>query len=1004
MRIVLGFVLWMCSQLLYAQERSVITAHNFKQSASSSLKGEPGSRKVAIVVGISGYSSERLNLQYASSDASFFTGYLRETRSYEDRNIFPLLDSAATASKIYSTVKNMIDELVAGDELVLYFAGHGDVQDDEAFFLAWDASDSRNYLGAGGVFDLTKLDLYVKKLATAKKVKVMLVMDACHSGFDLHKDGILKAQDNMMTGFDNSTKMLGCGANEFSYEADSVRHGLFTWYLVQGLMGLADVQSDNKISSKELGTWVKQRVSAATQGRQNPIISSPDSLAELVSVTPESRARALALIRSRQFGRELASRGAGDTANEKDDPGLQKYIDRYNAFLQLDQLYQGDSSSLGVIRQLHALQSPQAQSLIGSLQNHLAEILETRSQLVLNEFLMGKSEMPPSETFYTAGIQSGLADSLLPDGDPRKNADQVMAAFHKAFSYLRYERYEKYGEAEQLLRNALAIEDRAAYIYLTMSYLMSYQHKNDSAAYYAQRASSLIPTWSHAKNVLGNIYDDMGQSGKALEMHKAVLAADSNYVWSYNNIANAYLSMNSLKEAERYFNKALHMKLSANKSRLAHDWAISYGNLGVVYEKRGIFSKAEKYYLLADSVDGSYTQNLRNLGALYQNSSITLANDGKKAEYFLKKAVEKGPYEAANYYTLADYYKDNGLSEAELKKADSLYRVAIALNPFDEYPYARLGNLYLDKEMPDSAYQWFKKGIVHSLGTAQSYYRFTSYFDYTGNADSAIYYYREALKKNPYFIDAAVELSKELLKKKDTANAEQTMLQLAAVYQQSPQVYYELGNYYFMVNDVTESLEAYHHSLQLDPEYIHTLQSLVYIYLQQNKPELSRKYFQQLQLAEPMALTKDGYMSLVVHRSLDIPVAQRYNWLKGFVSMHNGFLPTYEMLAATAYSTNTHLAYVLSLAQTFAQKKPESVSEELLKWQLLLCIETQQLTQARKLARQYIDVVIAEDPFVKSVAFHLCGYREEAKKIKGTLQANDSKQFGVQFRKIFAAL
>ncbi|RYF81473.1 MAG: tetratricopeptide repeat protein, partial [Chitinophagaceae bacterium] len=390
-------------------------------------------------------------------------------------------------------------------------------------------------------------------------------------------------------------KLLGCAVNEFSYEADSIGHGLFSWYLVQGLMGMADVPADNTVTFDELKSWTQKRVAAASRGKQNPVIEARDGNAVFATVTPDSRAAALALQSGKAYNGMMASRGMG-TEDTLITAKLQTYIDQYNRFLLAAKLYEGDSSCLAVIYNLSKLDHSAAKEVLQGLQNHLAEALETRSQLVLNEYLKGKSEQPPANVYLRASADAQLADSLLPYGDPRKKNDQVMAHFHEAFSYIRYDNYEKFPLAEQLLRKALLLEDRAAYLYVTMSYLMSYQNKHDSAIYYAQKAEEIIPTWTVPKNILGNIYHDIAQNETALRYHRAVLKMDSSYAWSYNNLGTVMLDMGRIAEAEKYFLQSLDVKKSTGKERLNRDWAISYGNLGAIYKERGLNAIAEKYF------------------------------------------------------------------------------------------------------------------------------------------------------------------------------------------------------------------------------------------------------------------------------------------------------------------------------------------------------------------------------------------------------------------------
>lgn len=788
-----------------AQERGNIVLP-FKKAQTNPLQGDSGKRKAALVVGISDYSSKNLQLKYANKDAALMFDYLVGARKFPKENIFLLPDSTATSGRIYNSIHDLMKWLVPGDELVLYFAGHGDVQTvadfDEAFFLAWDASDSRNYYGTSGTLKLADLDNYTTRLANIKKVKVSLIMDACHSGFDIRKDGVLKAQENISSGFNSINKMLGCAVNEFSYEADSIGHGLFSWYLVQGLMGMADAPADNVVTFDELRNWTQKRVASASKGKQNPVITSKDNNDVVAEVNPETRAAALALINNKSYSSLMASRGMGNE-DTLISAQLQTCIDRYNLFLNLQQLYNTDSSCLAVIYQLSHLKSNAARELKEGLQNHLAELLETRSQMVLNEYLKGKSEQPPATTYYRAGVEAGLADSLLAPGDPRKKNDRVMANFHEAFSYLRYDDFSKFSLAEQLLREALMLEDRAAYLYVTMSYLMEYQNKFDSAIYYAKKAEQIIPTWSVPKNILGNLYHDLSQFDKSIEYHRTVLKQDSSYAWSYNNIAGALLDMDRIGEAEAYYMQSLRIKKSTGKERLDRDWAITYGNLGVIFQERGLAAIAEKYFLLADSIDHTYGFAKRKLSDVYANI------DGEKAELLLKQAIATSPSDAENYYWLAELYRNNPLNKQSIQMSHDMYLQAIQLNPFNEWYYAGLGHLALDHTNKDSALYWFDKAVKVSRGASDALYNMAFYYALVHNRDSAAVYYKRALAINPYDIGVSSDYADFLLETGDTSIALQQLQRLTSLQQQSPKAFYVLGNFHFKTGNLQQALVAY---------------------------------------------------------------------------------------------------------------------------------------------------------------------------------------------------
>lgn len=987
------------TSILFSQERGLIVKP-YSSSLVSPLKGDSGKRKAALLVGISDYSSSKLNLKYANKDAALFFSYLTDIRNFPKENVFLLPDTAATSGRIYNSIFDLMKWLTAGDELVLYFAGHGDVQTvldfDEAFFLAWDASDSRNYHGTAGTVKFSELQTYTDRLANSKKVKISLIMDACHAGFDLHKDGFLKAQQNLSEGFNKIAKLMGSAANEFSYEADSVGHGLFTWYLVQGMMGMADEPADNKVTMEELNSWVKNRVAAATKGKQNPVITSPEGQQIFLEVSPDNKSKALAYFRNKKFDGYLAGRGTSQE-DTTDISALQKYIDRYNYFLSQEKLYGTDSSSLTIIKKLGSLQSAKARELQLSLQNHLAGILETSSQLVLNEYLKGKSEQPPASVYYRAGTDAGLADSLLPVNDPRKKNIQVMESFHKAYSYIRYENFEKYGEAEQLLRNAIALENRAAYLYVTMSYLMEYQHKYDSAIYFAKKAEAIIPTWSHPKNVLGNLYETIHQYDKALSYHQSVLTLDSSYVWSYNNIGVSLLSMERIKEAEYYFNKSLSLKKTKGGERLNRDWSTSYSNLAAIYRERGLFAKAVQFYNLADSIDPTYTFALREQSELYQQT------DGEKAESLLKKAISILPFKAENYYTLAEFYRKYSSGSTSTNEIDSLYKKAIALNPYNENYYAGVGYFLLDEKQTDASKTWFIKGIEAAGGSADSYYNMGYYFKNIKELDSALFFFKKALQLNPYNIYIASDYASLLLEKGDSDAAEKIYLQQLPLHQHSPKMFYQLGNFYYSRNRLQEAILQYEKSITLDETYLNAVIALAYVHLLNNNTANSLFYMQRLLQIDNDPLQIIAFTNAVVEQSYNIPLAARQDWLSRFLVIDNNNELLSEAIAAAAYQSGTLLKKAYHQIKK-AEKETGYTNTTLIKWLLLFAIETNDTGQLKIYASRYLENSLNTEPAIEAVAMKLTGNIGIAKKIKKTVLANEIKMYRGNFKKIFTEI
>ena len=60
-------------------------------------------------------------------------------------------------------------------------------------------------------------------------------------------------------------------ANEVSLEKEQLKHGVFTYYLLEGLRGKADLNGDGVITVDEVYHYVSEKVPRATGQDQHPV-------------------------------------------------------------------------------------------------------------------------------------------------------------------------------------------------------------------------------------------------------------------------------------------------------------------------------------------------------------------------------------------------------------------------------------------------------------------------------------------------------------------------------------------------------------------------------------------------------------------------------------------------------------------------------------------------------------------------------------------------------------
>ena len=236
----------------------------------------------AVIVGIDQYPNIR-KLRYAVNDARAFYRHLVDYSSIPAENITLLLDRDASLTKLRSALGTHLKNNAGPDDMVIiYFAGHGATEKD---MLSPDGDGLEKYLLP---FDADPQDLYATALPMGeisrifgriRSDRLVFIADSCYSGATGGRTiGIDRIRANLSEAFfDRITSGRGrviisaSGANEVSAERDDLQQGVFTYYLLQGLQGKADIDSDGLVTVDEAFRFVSYHVPRATGQEKHPI-------------------------------------------------------------------------------------------------------------------------------------------------------------------------------------------------------------------------------------------------------------------------------------------------------------------------------------------------------------------------------------------------------------------------------------------------------------------------------------------------------------------------------------------------------------------------------------------------------------------------------------------------------------------------------------------------------------------------------------------------------------
>jgi uncharacterized caspase-like protein len=161
------------------------------------------------------------------------------------------------------------------DRVFFFFAGHGATRTFEdgrqiGFIIPVDADRANYYSTAISMTALRE----ASELIPAKHI--YFVMDSCYSGLALTRSGGTFARDR--TYLEEVTRrqarqiLTAGGADEQVADDGPTGHSVFTWALLQGLQGQADLDGNGVITASELGAYVSPIVSSFA--KQTPTVGN----------------------------------------------------------------------------------------------------------------------------------------------------------------------------------------------------------------------------------------------------------------------------------------------------------------------------------------------------------------------------------------------------------------------------------------------------------------------------------------------------------------------------------------------------------------------------------------------------------------------------------------------------------------------------------------------------------------------------------------------------------
>lgn len=247
---------------------------------------------IAIILGIEEY--EKLPMvSYADRDASVFRGYAKNVFGIPDDNdhIYFGLNGNVTKAifeKLFAEDGWLANRVEPGSDVYIFYAGHGapDIKEKTPYLMPYDGD--ANYPTQTGY----ALSLLYENLGKLKVHSVSVFLDACFSGQTRESKSLLAESrpiavivENPILTSDKITVFSASTGSQISSGYPEKRHGLFTYFLLKGLQGKADLNHDKTVTVQEMDEYLSQNVKKAASRldrEQTPQVMGKDKQRVLV--------------------------------------------------------------------------------------------------------------------------------------------------------------------------------------------------------------------------------------------------------------------------------------------------------------------------------------------------------------------------------------------------------------------------------------------------------------------------------------------------------------------------------------------------------------------------------------------------------------------------------------------------------------------------------------------------------------------------------------------------
>lgn len=241
----------------------VFTLFCLSHCSATDYEGRGYRQTYAVIVAVADYknfATDDGDLNFTDDDARKFYEFLTDPQGgkVSRNNVSFLIEQRATKAQILKALREKFQLATADDRVIFYFSGHG----LSRYLLPYDVNGLDNALSYQEIKDVFR---------SSKAGIKLCFLDACKSNsISIRQNNTTSRPRPADRHASEVAIMVSSQSHQNSLEMGHLEQGVFSYFLINGLRGKADVNEDNTVDMLELHNYVYKNVKTYTAGGQVP--------------------------------------------------------------------------------------------------------------------------------------------------------------------------------------------------------------------------------------------------------------------------------------------------------------------------------------------------------------------------------------------------------------------------------------------------------------------------------------------------------------------------------------------------------------------------------------------------------------------------------------------------------------------------------------------------------------------------------------------------------------